>query len=138
MARLDRAIEDDMRARFAAEDPDDPAWVIEGAVRRHMASLRAAADARAERLRRAREKEQRRRDRERKEGGAFGSRKRVRPEGSKSVDKLKTDDDLLPEDSQKDDDGPQLSDAVRKLMASLAAEEPKDEEAEEDVPKVSS
>lgn len=140
MSRLDKAVEADMRARFAAEDPDDPPWMIDSAVRRHMAFLRGASDARAERLRRAREKERQRRARERREkeaGGAFGARKRARPEGV-AKERLKDDDDLLPEDSQKEGDGPHLSEAVRELMAKLAADEPKEEEeADEDVPKVS-
>lgn len=103
-----------------------------------MASLRAASDARAERLRRAREKERRRRERERreKEGGAFG-RKRARPPEAKGKELERNFDDLLPEDSQPADDGPQLSAEVRALMAKLAAEEPREEEADEDVPKVS-
>jgi hypothetical protein len=120
--------------------------MVDSAVRRHMGALRATADARAERLRRAREKERQHRARERREkeaGGAFGSRKRSRPDGVQKKEKEaeRRMEDLLPEDaegSQKEDDGLHLSAEVRALMARLHAEESKEEEEpDEDVPKVS-
>lgn len=137
--RLDTALEADMRARFAAEDPDDPAWMIDSAVRRHMADLRAGDEARRVRLKAAREKERVRRAKERreKEGGTLGlHRKRAKTGDAK---KEIVEMDLLPEDSpsEKTDDGPRLSEEVRALMAKLASEEPKrEEETEESVPKV--
>ncbi|GMK54061.1 hypothetical protein CspeluHIS016_0106470 [Cutaneotrichosporon spelunceum] len=124
--RLDEAAEADMRARFAAEDPDDPPWIIENAVKRHMGELRHAEAERAARLAAVRERERRR-----TEQGAF--RKRPRPSTAGPKEEVK-EADFLPEDSEPDD-GLNLSAEVRALMAQL--DKPRtQEEVEEDVPKV--
>jgi chromosome transmission fidelity protein 1 len=146
-ARLITATEADLRAKFRAQDPDEPEWMTDGAVRRHLAALRATADARAERLRRARERERRARERRERENavasGGFGTaRKRARPPDKEVKGKSKAERDLealLPDDAvQQSDDGPNLSAEVRALMAQLEGDRPKaeEEEEEEDVPKV--
>ncbi|BEJ04923.1 hypothetical protein CcaverHIS641_0207400 [Cutaneotrichosporon cavernicola] len=131
--RLDEAAEADLRARFAAEDPDgalsksranpDPPWIIENAVKRHMEELRHAAAERAVRLAAVRERERRR-------DPGFQA-KRARPSAKeKEVKEI----DFLPEDAEPVD-GLNLSAEVRALMAQLDKPSTQ-EEVEEDVPKV--
>ncbi|TXT13605.1 hypothetical protein VHUM_00972 [Vanrija humicola] len=132
--RLDDAAEADLRARFIAEDPDDPPWVIESAVKRHMGELRAAAEAREARLAAVREKE--RRLRRASAAGAFG-RKRARV-SAEAAENDTGEDRFLPDDG--DDAGPadsNLSAEVLALMATLDGGRKADEpEEEENVPKV--
>ncbi|KJE05212.1 chromosome transmission fidelity protein 1 [Cryptococcus gattii NT-10] len=114
-ARLDTAAEASLREQFAADDPDDPPWVIAHAVKARMDELKVVQQEREERLEKARRKEMRMR----REGGlgAFkhgpGGGKRIRM-GDEEVGKGKTgeikEDDFLPEDEEKyNDDGPYLS-----------------------------
>ncbi|OXG31727.1 chromosome transmission fidelity protein 1 [Cryptococcus neoformans Ze90-1] len=144
-ARLDTAAEASLRQQFAAEDPDDPPWVIEHAVKVKMNELRAVQLEREERLEKARKKEMRMR----REGGVgafrhgLGCGKRVKT-GAEGVGKAKTgetkEDDFLPEDKEEDnEEGPYLSREVRELMSKF---EPSGtmrkevDEGEDDVPKV--
>lgn len=152
--RLDKATEDDLRRRFKEDDPDgtlrcsltkltkpDPDWVVEKAVKRHMAELRAASEARAQRLAAARERE--RKARQASHAGAFGGPgKRARPTTTTTAEKQqKSEEEFLPEDNEHEKstapDGPVLSAEVRALLAQLEPEQKAEEEAvEEDVPKV--
>lgn len=156
--RLDKATEDDLRQRFKEDDPDgelpsafieltesDPDWVVEKAVKRHMTELRAASEARAQRLAAARERE--RKTRQTSHAGAFGGPgKRPRPNTATAAataaeKQLKSEEEFLPEDNEQEKaaepDGPALSAEVRALLAQLEPEQRAVEEvAEEDVPKV--
>ncbi|CAK9783872.1 unnamed protein product [Cutaneotrichosporon oleaginosum] len=125
--RLDEAAEAELRSRFAAEDPDDPPWIIENAVKRHMGELRLAAAERAARLAAVR-------DRERRRANPAAFRKRARPAASEETERR--EDDFLPGDADAvPDDGMNVSAEVRALMAQL--DKPAAEEVEEeDVPKV--
>ncbi|EJT51272.1 hypothetical protein A1Q1_07550 [Trichosporon asahii var. asahii CBS 2479] len=134
--RLDKATEDDLRRRFKEDDPD-----VEKAVKRHMAELRAASEARVLRLSAARERE--RRARQASQAGAFGGPgKRARPSSTIAAEKqMKSEEEFLPEDNEQEkavaSDGPALSAEVRALLAQLEPEQRADDEvAEEDVPKV--
>ncbi|WVQ77661.1 hypothetical protein IAR50_007349 [Cryptococcus sp. DSM 104548] len=140
--RLDRHTETSLRARLQAEDPDDPAWVIEHAVKSRMAELRRERELREERLGKVREKERRMRI---KEGtGAFrGGGKRVRVGYDKQVEggeKEVVEQDFLPEDHEEpEDDGMYLSKEVRELMSKFEpskSQQVTEEEEEEDVPKI--
>ncbi|KAK8869549.1 hypothetical protein IAR55_000116 [Kwoniella newhampshirensis] len=146
-ARLDTAIETSIREQMAADDPDDPPWVIEHAVKARMNELKAGQEARAERLAKARAKE--RKIRQRGGSGAFrgggGGVKRLKMgENGASVDvgtdNEKQDDQFLPEDKEEaEQEGPYLSKEVRDLMSKYEATRPKqhvEEEVEEDVPKI--
>ncbi|KAL1410972.1 ATP-dependent DNA helicase chl1 [Vanrija albida] len=132
--RLDDAAEASLRARFLAEDPDDPPWVIEHAVKRHMGELRAAAEARAARLAAVRERE--RRLRRASAAGAFG-RKRARVAAEGAVEDV-GDNRFLPEDPEgAAPPDSNLSAEVLALMATLDGGRKADEEEEEEnVPKV--
>lgn len=104
----------------------DPPWVIEHALKAQLAEVRAASEARAERLAAAREKE--RQMRLSNSSGAFragfkrakiGSGSGVNGEDAKDKSGLE-DDDFLPEDKEDendDEDGSNLSKEVRDLMA---------------------
>ncbi|KAL7424206.1 ATP-dependent DNA helicase chl1 [Cryptotrichosporon argae] len=142
--RLLTAVEAGIRERLLAEDPDDPPWVIEHAVRAQLADLRAAEDARRARLAKARERERRVRL------AATGGRKKARAEpadvaaGSGSGDGggERGDDEFLPDDREERVGGADtvyLSREVRELMNKYEATRPRtreDEEVEEDVPKI--
>ncbi|KIR32908.1 chromosome transmission fidelity protein 1 [Cryptococcus deuterogattii MMRL2647] len=144
-ARLDTDAEASLREQFAADDPDDPPWVIAHAVKARMNELKVVQQEREERLEKARRKEMRMR----REGGlgAFkhgpGGGKRIRM-GDEEVGKGKTgeikEDDFLPEDEQKyNEDGPYLSREVRELMSKFEltkTSRKEEDEDEEDVPKV--
>lgn len=119
----------------------DPDWVVEKAVKRHMTELRAASEARAQRLAAARERE--RKARQASYSGAFGGPgKRARPSTTTAAEKqAKSEEEFLPEDNEQEkastSDGPALSAEVRALLAQLEPEQKAEEEvAEEDVPKV--
>ncbi|TYJ52793.1 hypothetical protein B9479_006597 [Cryptococcus floricola] len=140
--RLDTHTETSLRARLQAEDPDDPAWVIEHTVKSRMAELRRERELREERLGQVRERERKMRV---KEGtGAFrggGKRVRVGYDGQVgSETKELGEDDFLPEDrDEPEDDGMYLSKEVRELMSKFEPVKSKqvvEEEEEEDVPKI--
>lgn len=128
-----------MRAVFPA-DPADPDWVVEKAVKRHMTELRAASEARAQRLAAARERE--RKARQASYNGAFGGHgKRARPNASTTAEiKQTAEDEFLPEDNEAEKaisaDGPAMSAEVRALLAQLEPTKEEQEEADEDIPKV--
>lgn len=110
-------------------------------MKRHMAELRAASEARVLRLSAARERE--RRARQASQAGAFGGPgKRARPSSTIAAEKqMKSEEEFLPEDNEQEkavaSDGPALSAEVRALLAQLEPEQRADDEvAEEDVPKV--
>lgn len=112
----------------------DPAWLIDKAVARHMGELRRGEEERSTRLAAARERE--RRARAAGSTGAFrgpGKRAKVdKPEGS-----AKPEEDFLPEDAEREyDDGLGLSAEVRELMAKLESRDQREEEVDEEVPKV--
>lgn len=106
-----------------------------------MTELRAASEARAQRLAAARERE--RKARQASHAGAFGGPgKRARPSTATASEKqAKSEEEFLPEDSEQEkvvaSDGPALSAEVRALLAQLEPEpKPEEEVAEEDIPKV--
>ncbi|ORX33827.1 hypothetical protein BD324DRAFT_643783 [Kockovaella imperatae] len=119
--RVDKADEDRLRAKLSEDDPDDPAWVIDRAVKRAIADRRAMSDARRERLGRAKERE--RQLRLAAARGAFknGQYKRVKIGESSGQEGREGADDsaFLPEDadSAEHSDGLVLSREVRELMA---------------------
>lgn len=131
--RLDTATAADLRAKFLAEDPDDPPWVVEKAVKRHMATLKAADEARTLRLRAARERERK----TRQAGNAAGMfRKKARVAVEEMSTKGGGEEQFLPDDGARVvSEDTNLSAEVRALMAQLAPKEV-EEEADEDVPKV--
>ena len=98
----------------------DPAWVIEHAVKAQLRDLRAASEARAERLEAARARERKLRV---GAAGAFRTNKRTKvaleTSGSGSSGTAKGDEEFLPEDKEDegDEDGVYLSKEVRDLMA---------------------
>ncbi|RSH93859.1 minichromosome maintenance protein 5 [Saitozyma podzolica] len=136
--RLDIAAEANLRARLSADDPDG-----------HLEELRAAQEARKDRLAAAREKE--RKLRAVNGYGAFkgpGTVKRARASKAVTGDAAEKgdqadqgDDQFLPEDKEDNgqDEGMYLSAEVRELMAKYDAGRPKahvEDEKEEDVPKI--
>ena len=98
----------------------DPAWVIEHAVKAQLSDLRAASEARAERLEAARARERKSRI---GAAGAFRTSKRTKvvteSSGSGSSGASKGDEEFLPEDKENEGegDGVYLSKEVRDLMA---------------------
>lgn len=119
----------------------DPDWVIEKAVKRQMTELRAASEARAQRLAVARERE--RKTRQASYSGAFGGPgKRARPSATTATERqARSEEEFLPEDNEEEkassSEGPALSAEVRALLAQLEPEQTSEEDlAEQDVPKV--
>nr|XP_031861102.1 uncharacterized protein CI109_003463 [Kwoniella shandongensis]KAA5528174.1 hypothetical protein CI109_003463 [Kwoniella shandongensis] len=141
-ARLETAIETSLRTQLATDDPDDPSWVIEHAVKARMNELHSVQEARKERLMKARARE--RKIRQAGGNGAFRGVKKVKVgngSGTSGKSDIKEDEDFLPEDKDKDEeeDGPYLSREVRELMSKYEATRPKqhvEEEEEEDMPKI--
>ncbi|WVQ78511.1 hypothetical protein IAT38_000597 [Cryptococcus sp. DSM 104549] len=146
-SRLDTAIETSLRSQLSAEDPDEPAWAIEHAVKARMKELRAGQEERRERLERARRRERKVRREAGMGSGAFGGKvgagKRVKVmagevDGGKGA---RGEDEFLPEDKdeEENEEGPYLSKEVRELMSKYETSRPKhqvEEEEEEDVPKI--
>ncbi|WVO14193.1 hypothetical protein L204_101825 [Cryptococcus depauperatus] len=141
--RLDKAAEASLRDQLATEDPDDPPWVVEHAVKARMQELRAAQEERRERLEKAKAKEMKLR--KEAEVGAFksGLSKRARLGASNEGNGVNgvnlREDDFLPEDKEeRNDDGPYLSREVRELMTKYESSRPKvhNEPEEQDLPKI--
>jgi chromosome transmission fidelity protein 1 len=136
--RLEQATEDNLRSRLTEDDPDgepihawrdvlsgadepaDPPWVIEHALKSRLADLRAVQDAHHARLAGAREKERQRREK----SGLFRGAKRVKVDhdGARVEREDKGDEEFLPEDTAADAGNPEaeggnISQQVRELMA---------------------
>ncbi|WVQ99004.1 hypothetical protein IAU59_006136 [Kwoniella sp. CBS 9459] len=148
--RQTQCFEESLRAQLRADDPDDPAWVIEHSVKARLAELRSVQEAKNERLVKAREKE--RKIRQGNINGTFRGmgvvhkKSKVDPNGNghghgNGIEEKKAEDEFLPDDKddERDQDGPYLSKEVRELMSKYEATRPKahlDEEEEEEVPKI--
>ncbi|WVR05438.1 hypothetical protein IAU60_002454 [Kwoniella sp. DSM 27419] len=143
--RVTQEIEQSLRVKLKEDDPDDPDWVVEHAVKARLNEIQALQEARAERLAKARAREQALR---KAPGGAFRGVQSKRSRMSDATASgaggkaARDDEEFLPEDKddQGDADGPYLSEEVRDLMSKYEATRPKaqqeEEEEEEDVPKV--
>ncbi|RXK42015.1 chromosome transmission fidelity protein 1 [Tremella mesenterica] len=138
--RADKEVEESLRTKLQAEDPDDPPWVIEHALKASLDTHRAAQSERLARLAAVRNKE--RQQRLASATGAFRSRqsKKVKVESSESNVEEEKDEEFLPEDNEVNGgEGEYLSVEVRALMARYDAMLPKTtqvEEKEEDLPKI--
>ena len=119
MKRLDHELEHAMREKMAADEPDDPPWVIEHAVKARLAVLRAEKEEREERLEKAKARE--RKLRLANANRAFsGGGKRAKVDTTKgSLGPDIGDDQFLPEDLEPGDDGDgsHLTGEVKALMA---------------------
>ncbi|EIW70152.1 hypothetical protein TREMEDRAFT_29466 [Tremella mesenterica DSM 1558] len=98
--RANKEVEESLRTKLQAEDPDDPPWVIEHALKASLDTHRAAQSQRLARLVAVRKKE--RQQRLASATGAFRSRqsKKVKVESSESNVEEEKDEEFLPEDNE--------------------------------------
>ncbi|ORY29962.1 helicase C-terminal domain-domain-containing protein [Naematelia encephala] len=143
--RLTNHAETSLRARMMQDDPDDPPWVLEHAIKAKMTELRAGEEEREERLRKARERERKIKAGSGNGVGTFGKRLKVTNDRGETVQKKgdigDDDDEFLPDDAEEKrrDDDVYLSNEVRDLMAKYEAGRPtysEEEDKEDDIPKI--
>ncbi|WVW82792.1 hypothetical protein I302_104803 [Kwoniella bestiolae CBS 10118] len=141
--RLSNSFVEGLREKMKKDDPDEPDWVVEHSLKARLAELRGVEEKREERLRKARERERKiRRNLNMSRGVVIKKSKLQGSEGDGVQDKdRKEEEEFLPDDAQRDEEGPYLSKEVRELMDKYEALRPKSstnegEEEEEDLPKI--